>query len=231
MKEDEAVALKPWEWKGDELWGAHKASGLTMGRLILFANFVAVPDVAEGWKRHIADALNAYDPQAAASNTTSETAMKAAQKIDRYLDYDAVAMATSADGKTPSEFITAIIEAEFTTGASADGQDFCYAEGDEGAEFCGEPRSLHCKVLGDSAFWKSYGGQNHLVKCIRDDHLIHHHFIATDKPAGQPYATFEAGWNAGFQEAQRPDRFPSQNRCEALFRELFPTANKEPTND
>lgn len=39
----------------------------------------------------------------------------------------------------------------------------------------------------------------------------------------EPYAIFEAGWNAGFQEAQETDRSPWQNRCEVRFKELFPT--------
>lgn len=60
----------------------------------------------------------------------------------------------------------------------------CRAKGDEGAEFCGELRSLHCQVLGDSAFWKSAEGQRHLVKCMRDDHLIHHAFVAASTPTG-----------------------------------------------
>jgi len=37
---------------------------------------------------------------------------------------------------------------------------------------------------------------------------------------------FEAGWNAGFQEALEPDRFPDQNRCEVRYREIFPSASK-----
>lgn len=32
---------------------------------------------------------------------------------------------------------------------------------------------------------------------------------------------FEAGWNAGFQEALEPDRFPEQNRCEVRYREML----------
>lgn len=54
--------------------------------------------------------------------------------------------------------------------------DFCYAPGDEGSEFCGDPRNLHCSVLGDSAFWESAEGREHLVKCMGNDHLIHHAF-------------------------------------------------------
>lgn len=41
------------------------------------------------------------------------------------------------------------------------------------------------------------------------------------------YAPFEAGWNAGFQEAQEPDRFPYQNRCEVRFKELFPVTPEQ----
>lgn len=57
--------------------------------------------------------------------------------------------------------------------------DFCYADGDEGSRYCGDPESSHCAVLGDADFWKSAEGQRHLVKCMRDDHLIHHPFIAS----------------------------------------------------
>lgn len=49
--------------------------------------------------------------------------------------------------------------------------DHCYAEGDEGAKYCGAPRSTHCSVLGKAIT------HEHLVKCMRDDHLIHHRFI------------------------------------------------------
>lgn len=56
--------------------------------------------------------------------------------------------------------------------------DFCYAEGDEGAEYCGDPKAMHCSVLGPAAFWKSAEGQKHLVKCMRDDHFVHHRFVA-----------------------------------------------------
>lgn len=41
-------------------------------------------------------------------------AEKAAERIDRYLDYDAVAMATCADGKTSKQFIASIIESVLT---------------------------------------------------------------------------------------------------------------------
>lgn len=57
--------------------------------------------------------------------------------------------------------------------------DFCYAEGDEGARFCGDPKSRHCSVLGNAEFWGSPNGRQHLVKCMKDDHLIHHAFIET----------------------------------------------------
>lgn len=43
----------------------------------------------------------------------------------------------------------------------------------------------------------------------------------SQRPETKHYATFESGWNAGFQEALEPDRFPDQNRCEVLYRELF----------
>lgn len=35
------------------------------------------------------------------------------------------------------------------------------------------------------------------------------------------YEIFQAGWDAGFQEALQPDRFPDQNRCEVRYREIF----------
>lgn len=56
--------------------------------------------------------------------------------------------------------------------------DSCYAAGDECAKYCGSPKAMHCSVLGDAAFWGSIGGQDHLVKCLRDDHFIHHKFVA-----------------------------------------------------
>lgn len=56
----------------------------------------------------------------------------------------------------------------------ASDQDYCYGEGDEGARYCGSPKAMHCSTLGDAAFWKSAEGQDHLVKCMRDDHFVHH---------------------------------------------------------
>lgn len=58
---------------------------------------------------------------------------------------------------------------------------FCYAEGDEGSTYCGAPKRMHCAVLGNAVFWSSAEGQKHLVKCMKDDHFIHHPFNE-DKP-------------------------------------------------
>jgi hypothetical protein len=55
---------------------------------------------------------------------------------------------------------------------------FCYAEGDEGAKYCGSPKSMHCSVLGDAVT------HEHLVQCMRDDHFIHHVFVSS--PAAVP---------------------------------------------
>lgn len=63
---------------------------------------------------------------------------------------------------------------------------FCYAEGDEGAQYCGSSEAMHCSVLGDAAFWASNEGQDHLVKCMRDDHFVHHKFISS--PTVEPPA-------------------------------------------
>lgn len=51
---------------------------------------------------------------------------------------------------------------------------------------------------------------------------------ASSSPERQAhFNTFETGWNEGFQEAQRPDQFPQQNRCEVIYRELFPTSERQ----
>lgn len=50
-------------------------------------------------------------------------------------------------------------------------EEFCYAEGDEGSKYCGDPKRMHCAVLGDAVTTE------HLVKCMRDDHFIHHSFL------------------------------------------------------
>lgn len=47
-----------------------------------------------------------------AEQDMQDNALRAAKKIEPYLDYDAVAMATNSDGKTPAEFIAAIIRHE-----------------------------------------------------------------------------------------------------------------------
>lgn len=57
--------------------------------------------------------------------------------------------------------------------------DFCYAEGDEGSQFCGSPKVKHCHVVGTTAYWESFAGQQHLVECSREDYLTHHQFVAT----------------------------------------------------
>lgn len=67
---------------------------------------------------------------------------------------------------------------------AAEQTDYCYAPGDEGAKYCGDPKSRHCTVLGDKAFWKSDAGHEHLVKCLRDDHFIHHPFVAAAPSEG-----------------------------------------------
>lgn len=74
-------------------------------------------------------------------------------------------------------------------GAEAE-RDFCYAEGDEGSKYCGDPKSKHCPVLGDAEFWRTPEAQEHLVKCMRDDHLIHHAFLSVRADvADQPEAS------------------------------------------
>lgn len=70
----------------------------------------------------------------------------------------------------PTEFSSA--------GEDAKPDAFCYAEGDEGAKYCGDPKSRHCSVIGDTEFWRTPEAQEHLVKCMRDDHLIHHVFLS-----------------------------------------------------
>ena len=63
-------------------------------------------------------------------------------------------------------------------------EDFCYAEGDEGSEYCGSPKHMHCPVLGDESFWNSVAGHNHLVTCMRVDHFVHHRFVSVP-PEGE----------------------------------------------
>lgn len=63
-------ATPQWQWKGNELWTAHSSNGLSMDRLVLFAEFVCVPGVADGYKESILSALN----QAAAVVALTEAA-------------------------------------------------------------------------------------------------------------------------------------------------------------
>lgn len=56
-------------------------------------------------------------------------------------------------------------------------EEFCYAEGDEGSKYCGDPKRMHCDVLGSAVTTK------HLVECMRSHHLIHHPFVATTQEA------------------------------------------------
>lgn len=65
------------------------------------------------------------------------------------------------------------------TVATSPVDDFCYAEGDEGAKCCGSPKAMHCAIIGNAEFWQSPEGREHLVKCLRDDHFIHHRFVAS----------------------------------------------------
>ena len=70
--------------------------------------------------------------------------------------------------------------------------EFCYAPGDEGAEFCGDPLKMHCTVLEKTIT------HEHLVKCMRDDHFVHHTFQdkqtpdkVTESTAAPTYAEIE----------------------------------------
>src|ERR1044072_3553745 len=93
---------------------------------------------------------------------------------------------------------TARTAARGTAMNDAEAQDkFCYAEGDEGAKYCGDPKSQHCNVLGDSAFWNSAEGQRHLVDCMRDKHLIRHRFVAA---APQPETQVSINQGSGEQK-------------------------------
>jgi hypothetical protein len=63
-------------------------------------------------------------------------------------------------------------------------EEKCYAEGDENAEYCSAPKAMHCAMLGDATFWGSAEGREHLVRCMRDDHFIHHKFQGKEKLVG-----------------------------------------------
>lgn len=71
-----------------------------------------------------------------------------------------------------------------------------------------------------------YPAQGHDKQCpvwLLTQHL--RGFIEAVSRTGKGhYELFQTGWDAGFQEAQEPDRFPWQNRCEVRYRELFPLA-------
>lgn len=105
----------------------------------------------------------------------------------------------------------------------------CYAEGDDGAEFCGEPRSLHCTVLGNQAFWESTEGQHHLVKCMRDDHLIHHDFIPLS-PTTDARAVKDT-WNKAIEMALEHVRLSASAFFDKYGTSLLETAMAYARND
>lgn len=60
---------------------------------------------------------------------------------------------------------------------------FCYAEGDEGAKYCGDPKSRHHTPEEMERFASCSGQEKtaHLVYCMKHDHLIHHKFAGEMK--------------------------------------------------
>src|ERR1051326_6793167 len=75
------------------------------------------------------------------------------------------------------DYLRSLLQQPTTSERCEQGQ-FCYAEGDEGARYCGAPARMHCDAWGDAAFGSSPAGQRHLVECMRDAHLIHHAFVS-----------------------------------------------------
>lgn len=162
------------------------------------------------WTCRNAQAMNSAEP---------EFAPNAEQKLRKL--YDAIrAGLSSTKGRTFEEWCEKVSDYGLDDARQALLQQstYCYAEGDEGAKYCGDPQSKHCAVLGDATFWESVAGQNHLVECLRDDHFIHHKFVSL--PSSQGCAPLTDAEVDAFLEAHKNDPVDEESawRIEWLFR-------------
>lgn len=87
-----------------------------------------------------------------------------------------------SDGNTEPDYNDLVIRitaalTQATSGLPAGG---CYAEGDEGAMYCGDPETRHHtpEFVWRYAACSEQKKTAHLVYCMKNDHLIHHAFVA-----------------------------------------------------
>jgi hypothetical protein len=131
-------------------------------------------------------------------------------------------------GATTHSEVASIVHAEMTRRSVAGVGDERFTpialEAEKEAEllpcpFCGMP-------MNEGLAYSVHAKGCYLISLTRDAEAWNRRAVKESSTAAQ-YEIFEAGWNAGFQEALEPDRFPTQNRCEVRYREIYSPSTAE----
>lgn len=108
-------AAPQWQWRGGELWTTHSSNGLSMDRLVLLADFVCVPAVADDYKKSILAALN----QSAAVDALELVARRVLQQAD-YLRANCKTQAKGEISELKDEARAALAQVEQLKGKGDD---------------------------------------------------------------------------------------------------------------